>query len=272
VSIRWLLWSLLSPSQLLLAAIIVGSLLLAFGRLRAGRILCLLGGAGLLVFGLLPAAHYLVHPLEARFPRTELPPRIAGIVLLSGAERPAVSEAYGEPQVGAHGSRYIAALRLAAKYPEARLVYTGGSRVEPGRGPLGTQTAVASEILGSVGVDPDRVSFEEQSRDTCDNATNTRALVRPRPDQTWVVVTSAMHMPRTMACFRAAGWEVTPYPTDYKVVIGPWDAGSFQMADNLALLDMAAHEWVGLAYYRLSGRTQEFFPAPKKFDPSRASP
>ncbi len=38
--------------------------------------------------------------------------------------------------------------------------------------------------------------------------------------------------------------------------------GSFQIADNLVLLDLAMHEWIGLAYYRLTGRTREFFPAP----------
>jgi uncharacterized SAM-binding protein YcdF (DUF218 family) len=77
-------------------------------------------------------------------------------------------------------------------------------------------------------------------------------------------------MPRTIACFRAAGWEVIPQPADYHVVLGGIDAGTFQIADNLALLDIALHEWVGLAYYRLTGRTQEFFPAP--FDRQGASP
>ena len=92
-----------------------------------------------------------------------------------------------------------------------------------------------------------------------------RQLVQPRPGETWVVVTSAMHMPRTVACFRAAGWgDVIPYPTDFKVVLGDWDAGTVQVADNLALLDAALHEWIGLAYYRLTGRTQEWFPAPRR--------
>jgi uncharacterized SAM-binding protein YcdF (DUF218 family) len=70
-------------------------------------------------------------------------------------------------------------------------------------------------------------------------------------------------MPRTIACFRAAGWpEVIPQPADYLVTLGPWDSGTFQIAENLLLLDAAAHEWLGLVYYRLVGRTQELFPAP----------
>jgi len=267
VSLRWLLWSFVSPSQVLLAAVIAGGLLLVFrhaGMARVGRILCVAGGLGLLLFGLLPTSHYLLHALETRFPRAELPAHVTGVVLISGSERAAASEVYGEPQLGAHASRYVAFLRLAARYPEARLVYTGGSRVEAGKGPLGTQTAVAAAILGGVGLDPARVTFEEQSRDSCDNASNTRALVQPKAGETWVVVTSAMHVPRIVACLRAAGWgDALPYPTDFKVVIGPWGGGTFQIADNLALLDLAAHEWGGLVYYRLTGRTKELFPAPR---------
>jgi uncharacterized SAM-binding protein YcdF (DUF218 family) len=66
-------------------------------------------------------------------------------------------------------------------------------------------------------------------------------------------------MPRSVACFRAAGWEVTPYPADFSR--GP-GAFHFGLVDNLHDLDVAAHEWVGLAYYRLMGYTKELFPAP----------
>jgi uncharacterized SAM-binding protein YcdF (DUF218 family) len=273
VSDRWLLWSLVRPSQLLVAATIVGTLLMLVADRRAGsrsraadlgRALAVTGGLGLLLFGLLPVSHYLVHPLETRFPVPPLPPEVTGIILLSGSERPAVSDEYGEPHLGSHGTRYITAMRLAAQRPDARIVYSGGSRTEKDKGPLGTQTGVAAEILGSIGLDPARVTFDTQARDTCGNALGTHAFVRPKPGEVWVVVTSAMHMPRTVACFRAAGWgEVIPYSTDHKVVMGRWGVGTLQVADNLTLLDAGAHEWVGLAYYRLTGRTEEWFPRPQ---------
>lgn len=272
MSFRWLLWSLASPSQLLSAITVAGALLLLLTRgtagpptrwARIGRRLALVGGFGLLLFGLLPTSHCLARALESRFPVTgQLPGDVAGIILLSGSERPAASEAFGEPQLGADGTRYVAALRLAARYPDARFVYTGGASREPGKGPLGTQSAVAAEILGSIATNPARVGYESGSRDSCDHPRNVRALVRPQPGEHWVVVTSAMHMPRVMACFEAAGWgEVIPYPTDFKVSPG-WGAGTFQVADNLALLDAAAHEWLGLVYYRLSGRTHRLWPGP----------
>lgn len=269
MSIRWLIWSLLSPSQILLGLTIAGGLLLAFGRVKWGRRLSVAGAVGLLLFGFLPTSHYLASALETRFPQPQLPEEITGIVLLSGAERPASSEAYGEPQFSSAAGRYTTTLRLAARFPDARIVFTGGPEKDPGTGKLG-QTGVAKLLLASVGIAPERIIYELASRDTCDNALNTKALVQPKPGETWVVVTSAMHMPRTMACFRAAGWEVVPQPANYQVVLGGIDAGTFQIADNLALLDTALHEWVGLAFYRLSGRTSELFPAP--FDPSGTAP
>jgi len=261
VSIRWLLWALFSPSQLLLGAAVLGAVLLALGSRRLGRWLCVTGGIGLLVFGLLPVSHYLAYALENRFPQPVLASQITGIVLLAGSERAAASEAFGEPQLNSDATRYTTTLRLANRYPGARVVFTGGPPVDPQSGELG-QTGVAQALLGTVGLDRSRVTFEQESGDTCESAVNTRALLQPGPDETWVVVTSAMPLPRSMACFRAAGWDVIPQPADRQVVLGAWNAGSFRIAENLALLDAALHEWVGLLYYRLAGRTGEVFPAP----------
>ena len=263
MSIRWLLWSLLSPSQLILFSIALGIALLALGRLRAARIVLLAGGAALVVFGLLPTSIYLANLLETRFPQPALPDRVDGIVLLAGAERPAASQAYGEPQVGARGNRYVTLLRLAERFPDARIIYSGGPREELGKGPLETQAAVADRILGTVGLDPGRVQFDERSRDTCASGRNARELAQPGSGDVWVVVTSAIHVPRTMACFRAGGWpEIIPQPANYASVLGGWNAGSIRVASNLVLLDEAVHEWLGLLYYRITGRTRQLFPGP----------
>lgn len=215
---RWALWSAFGPSQLLVLAVLLGALLLALGRDRPGRRLCLGGATAILLFGMLPLAHYLVAPLEQRYPPPRLPPQVTGILLLAGAERPEATEVRGEPQLNSHGSRFTTTLRLA---------------------------------------------FEERSRDTCESAVNARALLKPGPGETWVVVSSAIHLPRVMACFRAVGWEVIPQPADYPAVVGDgWSPGSFEVTANLTLLDLALHEWLGLAYYRLTGRTRTLFPAP----------
>ena len=259
---RYVLWSSLSPSQLIVMVTILGALLLPIGRGRLGRWLSMAGGAALLLLGVLPTAQYLLEPLQERFPQPNLPARLDGIVLMAGAEAPAKTERYGEPQLSRHGGRYTTALRLAQRYPQVKLVFVGGPFRDPDSGAL-AQAGVARELLVSLGVDPRRLVFETRSTDTCDSAENALRLLGPRPTEAWAVVTSAAHMPRTMACFRAAGWEPIPQPADYQADLGGLRTSVFRAAENLLSLDIALHEWIGLAYYRLSGRTLEFFPAPR---------
>jgi len=254
---------LLSPSQLLLLTLVAGAVLLALGWQRPGRWLAGIAIVGLFAFGILPCAAYLAQPLQLRFPQPALPASITGIVLLTGAELTGDSEAVGLPQLGRHGDRYVAVLRLAVRYPEARVVVTGGPIGAHGAPVLASQTGVARTILEDVGLDPARLAIEQRSEDTCDSAVNTKALIKPGPGDAWVVVTSAMHMPRTVACFRAAGWgQVIPQPDDYEALPEWAGLGAANIIGRLKLLDLAAHEWLGLAYYRLTGRTQDLFPAP----------
>ncbi|MBL8587034.1 MAG: YdcF family protein, partial [Methylobacteriaceae bacterium] len=107
-----------------------------------------------------------------------------------------------------------------------------------------------------------RALYEDRSRNTQENADFVRDLVRPKPGERWLLVTSAHHMPRAVGVFRKAGFDVVAAPVDFRtptarrlVVVREWAAG-------LALLDLAAHEWIGLIAYRLTGRTDALLPAP----------
>ena len=165
--------------------------------------------------------------------------------------------------MGRSGGRYVALLILADRHSDARIVYSGGPRREVGKGALETQPAVGARILQSVGLGVRTVTFDEASRDTCSSGRNARAVAQPRAGEVWVLVTSALHMPRSVACFRAGGWpDIVPQPADYRSVVGGWNLGSVQVASNLALLDEAAHEWLGLLFYRVTGRTRELLPSP----------
>jgi uncharacterized SAM-binding protein YcdF (DUF218 family) len=110
------------------------------------------------------------------------------------------------------------------------------------------------------GVDPARLLAEDRSRDTYENAVFSRDLVAPQREDVWILVTSAMHMPRAVGCFRRLAWEVVPYPVDYRAETAP--RPSFFLSEHLELLDVAAKEWVGLVAYRLLGHTDALFPGP----------
>ena len=87
------------------------------------------------------------------------------------------------------------------------------------------------------------------------------ALLKPKPSERWLLITSALHMPRAVGCFRAAGFQVQPYPLDRFAVLHSfrsYAAGSSALLN----LDVVSKEWIGLIAYRLMGKTDALFPGP----------
>ena len=250
-----------NPGNLFFIALLVGAVLLWTPARRFGRGLVLLAALFGLFAALVPTGRYAWLALENRFPAPlELPAQVDGVVVLGGMIDPFVTRARGQLTLSDAVERLFAFAALGAKYPQAKLVFSGGSGV------LGRQDATEAEALrphlAQFGLDPARVLFEGRSRNTHENAVLTRALVQPRPEETWVLVTSAFHMPRAMGAFRQAGWTVVPYPVDYHLEPDPPFAWGFDFLAGMGSLRAAAHEWTGLVSYRLSGRTNALFPAP----------
>jgi uncharacterized SAM-binding protein YcdF (DUF218 family) len=150
---------------------------------------------------------------------------------------------------------------LARRYPNARIIFSGGSSsLIYDEGP---EAPFAVRQLEALGVAHDRIAAEDRSRNTLENAAYSLRLAHPKPGERWLLVTSAYHMPRAMAAFRAVGFVVEAYPVDWRTR-GPEDLtrpfGS--LAEGLRRTDTAVREWVGLLVYRVTGKSATFFPAP----------
>ena len=89
-----------------------------------------------------------------------------------------------------------------------------------------------------------------------------RRLVAPASGESWLLVTSAQHMPRSIGCFRRVGFPVQPVPVDYQTRRRSSEPLNLAFSGNLRMLDSAIREWVGLIAYRLMDRTDALFPAP----------
>jgi uncharacterized SAM-binding protein YcdF (DUF218 family) len=253
-------WVLLKPSNLLALIFSLGLVLRALGRRRTGRLLMGTALTAFLLVAVLPIGAWLLSPLENRFPAPTLPGRVDGVIVLGGAIEPGLSRDRKMVSLNGNAERLVAFVELARRYPQAKLVFTGGS------GSLLRPDEREGDwlvlFLDSVGVARDRVIVERDSRNTDDNARHGKALVNPRAGEVWVMITSARHMPRSVGVFRKQEWPVIPYPVDYLTTrdVG-WTFG-FNFAAGLASLDAAVYEWLGLAYYRVSGRSDAWFPRP----------
>lgn len=258
-----ILWFLFQPSSLI-AVLIAGGLALQWTRFQSGGRNFALGGTAMLfVLGLSPIGGAFILPLEERFPRPALDgtQNIAGIIILGGAEDARVGAARNVSSVNEAAERLSETVTLARRFPQARLIFTGGSGALLASRP--PEADAARRFFEELGVEPGRIVVESQSRNTHENAIFTFDLLQPKASETWLLVTSAFHMPRAAGTFRKAGFNVHAFPVDYRT--SGWDElyrPFSSIPEGLRRVDFVFKEYVGLVTYYLTGRTSALFPAP----------
>jgi uncharacterized SAM-binding protein YcdF (DUF218 family) len=249
------------PSNLLVTVVIAGIALLATRFRAVGRRLLVAAALVTAAIWLLRVGALLTVPLEARFPPWS-PAQGAptGVIVLGGVINERVSVAHGQIALDASAERLTSAVVLARQYPDARIVFSGGNARLIGGRPEGP---FALRFLEQLGVAHDRITIEPQSRNTAENAVYCKRLIAPRPGERWLLITSAMHMPRAVGAFRQVGFAVEPYPVDYQST-GRVNLLSLpgSALGALAATDAAAHEWLGLLAYWITGRIPVLLPGP----------
>jgi uncharacterized SAM-binding protein YcdF (DUF218 family) len=247
------------PTNLMIGVGLLGAILMATRFAALGRKLAVVAILLLAIAGFTPLGNLLLYPIESRFPKWDASRGAPdGIVVLGGPIDPDLSAIHGMPVTLGGADRLIAAAALARRYPNARILFTGGSaNLIWGDA---KEADYAAEILLSLGVPKDRLLLERESRNTYENAVFSKALVMPKPGERWLLVTSAYHMPRSVGLFRKAGFPVEPYPVDWRVG-HIFDFQRFSI-EGLRLTDTAVREWVGLVTYWMRGRTDQLFPGP----------
>lgn len=260
-----LLWMVTAPITVLLVVAIMAAAWAVVGRgrlARAGRRIALAVPILLVVCGILPVGTLMLRPLEDRFPQLAPDtPAPTGIVVLGGSTNERIAAERGRVTISDAADRMTEAVILSRRYPEARMVFTGGTALLDG-GSL-SEAADVRRLWIAMGIAPDRITTENQSRNTDENARFTKTLIEPKPGETWLLVTSAYHMPRAVGLFRANGFPVVPDPVDYRTTGTARDlAPTADIARSLARIDMAAREWVGLLAYAATGKIASVLPGP----------
>ncbi len=212
----------------------------------AGRRALLAGISMSAVIGWLPLPDALLRHMENQYPipQGSLQPYV-GVVVLGGA----IGIPYGEQDVrrytlGTGAQRMTAPVALLRQYPHLLLLFSGGQSDVIAR-EISVADA-AREFYASMGVSPDRLLYERAARNTYENAVLSARVPGVDKTQPWLLVTSAWHMPRSMALFQREGWNVTPYPVDYLTgSYTPWS--NLSIAEGAQRWEMLLHEVVGLA-------------------------
>jgi uncharacterized SAM-binding protein YcdF (DUF218 family) len=253
------------PTNFLIGLGLVGALLLATRFTSAGRKIMVASVVLLAVCAFSPLGNLILYPLESRFPPWDAARGAPdGIVVLGGSIDPDLSIAYHTPVIRSAADRIVAAAALGRRYPNARIIFSGGSAdlfANDAR-----EADYAGQIFESLGIGKDRLIMERRSRNTYENAVFSKEVASPKQGERWLLITSAYHMPRAVGLFRKAGFPVEPYPVDWRVGRDAADILSLSniAVDGLGRTDVGVREWIGLLAYRLTGRTGELFPGPTK--------
>jgi uncharacterized SAM-binding protein YcdF (DUF218 family) len=252
----------LLPTNFLIGVGVIGVLLLATRLASFGRRLMIFSILLLAICGFSPVGNWLLYPLESRFPAWDAARGAPdGIIILGGSIDANLSAAHDGAVVRSEADRIIAAAALARQYPNARILFTGGSAN------LISNDAREADYVGalfeSLGIPKARLMTERRSRNTQENAEFSKAMAAPKSGERWLLVTSAFHMPRSVGLFRKAGFTVEPYPVNWRVG-GRGDLLAFSSVadEGLDRTEIALREWIGLIAYRASGKIDELLPGP----------
>jgi uncharacterized SAM-binding protein YcdF (DUF218 family) len=252
----------LLPTNFLIGVGVIGMLLLATRWASLGRKLMIFSVLLLAICGFSPLGNWLLYPLESRFPPWDAARGAPdGIIILGGSIDASLSAAHGGAVVRSEADRIIAAAALARQYPNARILFTGGSANLISN--EAREADYAGALFESLGISKARLMTERHSRNTQENAEFSKAMAAPKSGERWLLVTSAFHMPRSVGLFRKAGFTVEPYPVNWRVG-GSSDLLAFSSVadEGLDRTEIALREWIGLIAYRASGKIDELLPGP----------
>ncbi|KAB8314963.1 YdcF family protein [Tolypothrix campylonemoides VB511288] len=205
-------------------------------------------------------SRWLVQSLEwQNLPPIEIPTAEA-IVVLGGATRSALPP---RPSVDLNeaGDRVLYAAQLYREKKAPVIILSGGRINWKGSG--SPESADMASILTSIGIPEAAIVQEPDSLNTYENAVNVKKILVSRGIRRVLLVTSAIHMPRSLLIFRRQGIDAIPTPTDFLISEGDLEEltstpkaallNVLPDVDNLKLFTAALKEYIGILAYRLRG-------------------
>jgi uncharacterized SAM-binding protein YcdF (DUF218 family) len=204
----------------------------------------------------------LVRSLEWQYlPQGEIPD--AEVIVLLGGGTSSADAPRPMVEVNGAGDRVLYAAKLY-KDGRAPLILLSGGNIEWLTGEGSSPAGDMAELMALMGVPQEALLLQPNSQNTYEDALFSSQMLREMGVSRVILVTSAMHMPRSVALFEKQGIDVIPAPVDFRVTEAGWEqmfhnnlAGylvdMLPNASNLGAVSSALKEYIGMWVYSLRG-------------------
>ena len=252
-----ILWLIVNPFNIFILITLFTMFLYFINSRRLSLIIYLINFIFIALISFLPIGSYLTYIIEKEFhTNTKIPERVDGILILGGATNPLLFKEFDQISLNGSAERLVESVMIIRKFEKAKVIFSGGSGIV-NRSDLG-HSQVAKLFYKKMGVDINKIFFEDKSRNTHENIIYSKKIAKPKKNENWLLITSAFHMKRALLIAEKNNWKFIPYAVDFKNI------KEFKLTPNLNLLSninsfqSGLHEWLGLVSYYLMGRTEKF--------------
>jgi uncharacterized SAM-binding protein YcdF (DUF218 family) len=241
-----LIIALIMPSNLAILSMVIGISMLFFDRFRGlAKALLIFAGSVILIFSTGTVAALLLSPLEYQYPFVKDPteyPEVKIIVVLTGyaEDNPLIPPSSKVNSTSAF--RLLEAQRLYLSCSGCKIIISGNKPA----------TTLMKELLVTMGVPSGNLREDSTSAHTYISA---QTLHQWFDEEAFYLVTSSGHMPRAIGVFEKQGMNPVPAPTDYKLPKDFLKAGMHLSPQHLYWCNLAIREYIGIAWYKLTGKT-----------------
>ena len=252
-----ILWLIVNPFNIFILITLFTMFLYFINSRRLSLIIYLINFIFIALISFLPIGSYLTYIIEKEFhTNTKFPERVDGILILGGATNPLLFKEFDQISLNGSAERLVESVMIIRKFEKAKVIFSGGSGIV-NRSDLG-HSQVVKLFYKKMGVDINKIFFEDKSRNTHENIIYSKKIAKPKKNENWLLITSAFHMKRALLIAEKNNWKFVPYAVDFKNTKEFKLTPNFNLLSNLNSFQSGVHEWLGLISYYLMGRTDKF--------------
>ena len=253
-----ILWLIVNPFNIFIFITLFTMFLYFINIRRLSLIIYLINFIFIALISFLPIGSYLTYIIEKEFhTNTKFPDQVDGILILGGATNPLLFKEFDQISLNGSAERLVESVMIIRKFEKAKVIFSGGSGIV-NRSDLG-HSQVAKLFYKKMGVDINKIFFEDKSRNTHENIIYSKKIAKPKKNENWLLITSAFHMKRALLIAEKNNWKLIPYAVDFKNIKNFKLTPNFNLLENLNSFHLGIHEWLGLVSYYLMGRTDKVF-------------